>query len=201
MTHQEQIENRLIDKTIQQRNEILENAQERAATMLSRAEAEKKRIQEQTQQAIANIIGGEIRAVYDRIVGGAQLQGRKVVMDARMDVISQVFNKVEENIQKLVEGTEWNLYLIKLVSESINKLGEDCIVYANRDDFEYLKANMELLPTGFKVKIEPSPFDIVGGVTVVNLEGTKTIHNTLDERLTLRKQKITAQVAEILGVI
>jgi len=93
MSQREQIENRLIDKTIQQRNEILENARVRAENILTKAEAEKLRIQEQTRQAIENIIGGEIRAVYDRIVGGAQLQGRKIVMDARMEVIEKVFAK------------------------------------------------------------------------------------------------------------
>jgi len=60
---------------------------------------------------------------------------------------------------------------------------------------------MEALPTGHKIKIEESPTDIVGGVTVVNIEGTKTIHNTLDERLEIKKARLIAQVAERLGVI
>ena len=201
MSQREQIENRLIDKTIQQRNEILENARVRAENILTKAEAEKLRIQEQTRQAIENIIGGEIRAVYDRIVGGAQLQGRKIVMDARMEVIEKVFDDVQDEIQKIVEDPEWNKYLVKLASESIIKLDEDCIIYANREDADYLKSNMEALPTGHKIKIEESPTDIVGGVTVVNIEGTKTIHNTLDERLEIKKARLIAQVAERLGVI
>lgn len=201
MSQQEQIENRLIDKTIQQRNEILEKAKERADRILVRAETEKQRILDQTQQSIENIIGGELRAVHDKIVGGAQLQGRKLVMEARMEVIGKVFEQVKDEIRKIVEGPEWNDYLVKLTSESLKKLEEDCVVYANKEDSEYLKSNMESLPSGYKIKIEQSPTDIVGGVTVVNLEGTKTIHNILDARLEMNEDQLIAKIAQLLGVI
>jgi vacuolar-type H+-ATPase subunit E/Vma4 len=154
-----------------------------------------------TNQAIQNVIGGELRAVHDRIVGGAQLQGRKIVMEARMEVIGKVFEKAEEEVKGIVEGPDYHDYLVKLASESISKLGEDCIVYANKEDTKYLKSVMENLPTGQKVKIEESPVDIMGGVTIVNMKGTKTIHNTLDSRLKAAKNRVTAEVAEKLGVI
>jgi V/A-type H+/Na+-transporting ATPase subunit E len=198
---EEQMENKLIDKTVQQHNEIIEKAKERAAKITANADAEKKRIEAQTNNAIENIIGGELRAVHDRIVGGAQLQGRKQVMEARTEIVNKVFRQVEDEIQKIVEGSDYKDILVKLAKESIETLAEDCIVYANKEDAETLKSMMEELPTGNKVKIEVSPVDIVGGVTVVNLEGTKTINNTLDSRLAEAKGKLTAQVAEKLGVI
>jgi len=198
---EEQMENTLIDKTVQQHNEIIEKAKERAAKITANAEAEKKRIEAQTNNAIENIIGGELRAVHDRIVGGAQLQGRKQVMEARSEIVNKVFKQVEEEIKKIVEGPEYKDILVKLAKESIETLSEDCIVYANKEDAVTLKSMMEKLPTGYKVKIETSPVDIVGGVTVVNLEGTKTIYNTLDSRLAEAKGKLTASVAEKLGVI
>ncbi|MBD3172052.1 hypothetical protein GF326_06235 [Candidatus Bathyarchaeota archaeon] len=201
MSQQEVMENKLIDKTIQERNKILEEAKEKAVQILAKAEAEKKRIEEQTEETIENIIGGELRAVHDRIVGGAQLEGRKKVMDARMEVINKVFSKTQDRIQEIVMSDEWEEHLLKLASESITKLNEDCIVYANKEDAEYLKSNMEQLPTGIKVKIEESATDIIGGVDVVNMNGTKSIHNTLDERLRLEKERLTAEVAERLGVI
>jgi len=198
---EEQMENTLIDKTVQQHNEIIEKAKERAVKITANAEAEKKRIEAQTNNAIENIIGGELRAVHDRIVGGAQLQGRKQVMEARSEIVNKVFKQVEEEIKNTVEGPEYKDILVKLAKESIETLSEDCIVYANKEDTATLKSMMEELPTGYKVKIETSPVDIVGGVTVVNLEGTKTIYNTLDSRLAEAKGKLTAGVAEKLGVI
>lgn len=201
MSEQEQMENKLIDKTVQQHKEIIEKANAKAAKIKASSDAEKKRIEEQTNQSIQNIIGGEFRAVHDRIVGGSQLQGRKQVMEARTEVVNKVFADVQEEIKNIVKSSDYKDILVKLTSESISNLDEDCIVYANKEDAKYLKSVMEQLPTGKKVKIEESPVDIIGGVTVVNIEGTKTIHNTLDSRLNEAKNKLTAGVAETLGVI
>jgi len=197
----EQMENKLIDKTIEQRNKMLEKANSEAATIESRTKAELKRIKDQTNQAIENILGGEIRAVHDRIVGGAQLQGRKLVMEARTEIISNVFEEAQEDLMKVIEGPKYKEVLVKLASESITKLDEDCIVYANKEDAKYLKSEMENLPIGHKVKIEESKEDILGGVTVVNMDGTKTIYNTLERRLKAARGRLISEVAEKLGVI
>ncbi len=199
---QDKLENQLIDKTIQQRNDLLEAAKQKAAKSLSNAEAEKLRIEELNNKAIENVIGSELRAVHDRIVGGAQLQGRKVLMEARAEVIENVFVRTAEEIESIVKSPEYNGYLIKLVQMSVQKLGEECIVYANEKDLAYLKENMEQFAVeSFKVKLEKSPVDLVGGVTIMNLNGTKTIHNTLDSRLKEAKRRLSATVAEKLGVI
>jgi vacuolar-type H+-ATPase subunit E/Vma4 len=197
----EQMENKLIDKTIAQRNKMLEEANAKAAAIESRTEAELKRIKDQTNQAIENILGGEIRAVHDRVVGGAQLQGRKQVMEARTEVIAMVFEEAQDAVMKVIKGPKYNDVLVNLASESITKLDEDCIVYANKEDAKHLKSVMEKLPLGHKVKIEESKEDIIGGVTVVNMDGTKTIYNTLETRLKAARGRLTSEVAEKLGVI
>ena len=198
---QDQMENKLIDKTIQQRNEILVNAKDTVAKITEKAKAENKRIEAQTNEAIENIIGGELRAVHDRIVGGAQLLGRKAVMEARTVVIAKVFQKAVDDLKSIVEGPDYNQYLVKLAIESVSTLNEDCIVYANEKDAKYLKSNMEQMALGVKVKVETSPVDIVGGVSIINLEGTKTVHNTVESRLEAAEGRLTAEVAEKLGVI
>lgn len=198
---QEQMENKLIDKAVEQRNQLIAKAREKADRITAAMEAEKKRIEEMTNEAIQNVIGGELRAVHDRIVGGAQLQGRKTIMEARTEVVAKVFGKATEEVKALMEGPDYNEYLVKLAVESVSKLNEDCIVYANEKDAEYLTSNMEQLAVGVKVKIETSPVDIVGGVTIVNLDGTKTITNTLDTRLKAAETRLTSEVAEKLGVI
>lgn len=198
---QDQMENKLIDKAVEQRNTIIAKAQEKAKKITASMEAEKKRIEDMTNQAIQNVIGGELRAVHDRVVGGAQLQGRKIIMEARTEVVANVFDKAGEEIKNAVEGPKYKEYLEKMAAESVTKLNEDCIIYANPEDAKHLKSVMEKLALGVKVKIEESPVDIVGGVTVVNIEGTKTIYNTLDNRLKAAKSRLTAKVAETLGVI
>jgi len=198
---QQNMENKLIDKTIEQRNDILAKAKAEAANITAKAKAENERIEAQTIASIETIIGGELRAVHDRIVGGAQLLGRKGVMEARTVVIAKVFANVVDEMKSIVEGPDYDQYLMKLAIESISTLDEDCIVYANEKDAEYLKANMEQLALGVKVQVETSPVDIVGGVSIINLEGTKTIQNTIESRLKASESKLTAMVAEKLGVI
>ena len=197
----EQMENKLIDKTIERRNKLLDKANAEASVIESRTEAELKRIKDQTNQAIENILGGEIRAVHDRVVGGAQLQGRKQVMEARTEIIAKVFEEAQDAVMKVIKGSKYNDVLVRLASESITKLDEDCIVYANKEDAKYLKSVMEQLPVGHKVKIEESKVDIIGGVTIVNMDGTKTIYNTLETRLKAARGRLTSEVAEKLGVI
>jgi vacuolar-type H+-ATPase subunit E/Vma4 len=198
---QQNMENKLIDKTIEQRNDILAKAKAEAANITAKAKAENERIEAQTIASIETIIGGELRAVHDRIVGGAQLLGRKGVMEARTVVIAKVFANVVDEVKSIVEGPDYDQYLMKLAIESISTLNEDCIVYANEKDAKYLKANMEQLALGVKVQVETSPVDIVGGVSIINLEGTKTIQNTIESRLKASESKLTAMVAEKLGVI
>ncbi len=198
---QQNIENKLIDKTIQRRNEILANAKAKAAKIAEKAKAENKRIDAQTKASIETIIGGELRAVHDRIVGGAQLLGRKAVMEARTVVLGKVFQNAIDEMKSIIEGPDYDQYLMKLAVEAISALNEDCIVYASEKDAEYLKANMEQLALGVKVKVETSPVDIVGGVSIINLEGTKTVHNTLESRLKEAETRLTSKVAEKLGVI
>lgn len=197
----DQMENKLIDKTVEQRHQLIAEAQEKADKIISAMEAETKRINEMTDQAIQNVIGGELRAVHDRVVGGAQLQGRRIIMEARTEVVAKVFDLAAEEIKKEVEGPKYNEYLEKMAVESISKLNEDCIVYANPADAKHLSSVMEKLFVGVKVKIEESPVEIIGGISLVNMEGTKTIHNTLDSRLNEARNKLTAEVAETLGVI
>jgi vacuolar-type H+-ATPase subunit E/Vma4 len=103
---QQNMENKLIDKTIEQRNDILAKAKAEAANIAAKAKAENKRIEAQTIASIETIIGGELRAVHDRIVGGAQLLGRKGVMEARTVVIAKVFANVVDEMKSIVEGPD-----------------------------------------------------------------------------------------------
>ncbi len=198
---QDQMENKLIDKTVEQRNEIIAKAQEKADKINASMETEKKRIEEMTNQAIQNVIGGELRAVHDRVVGGAQLQGRKIIMEARTELVAKVFELAAEEVRKVVEGPKYNEYLEKLAVESVSKLNEDCIIYANDADAKHLSSVMEKLAVGVKVKVEVSPVDIIGGISLVSMDGTKSITNTLDSRLNEAKNRLTAEVADTLGVI
>jgi len=197
----ESLDAQLISKALEKREYILGQARKEAERIKAQAQAEVERIKEMTNAAIENILKGEARAVYDRIVGGAQLEGRKKVMNARLQVINQVFDRARDELDRLTKSQEYPQILVALASEAIEALDEDCIVYANENDAEYLKTHMELLPINHTVKIEHAPFDIEGGVTVVSMDGSKTMENTLEGRFEARREFLIPKVAEILEVI
>lgn len=209
MSNTEQIDHQLIDKTVTQRKEILNKANKKAKQIKKNAETEKKRINDQVNKSIEGIIGSEIRALHDRIVGGAQLQGRKLVMEARQKVLDGIAPKGQEIIKTIAAGNypgiNYTEILVKLIQESVVAIsGDEFIVHANQNDLRYLQNNLSSISSsigGKSIKIDDEPIDIIGGVIVSNPDGTKQMINTLENRLKTTINRMQADIAEKLGVI
>lgn len=209
MSNTEQIDHQLIDKTVTQRKEILNKANKKAKQIKKNAETEKKRINDQVNKSIEGIIGSEIRALHDRIVGGAQLQGRKLVMEARQKVLDGIAPKGQEIIKTIAAGNNpginYTEILVKLIQESVVAIsGDEFIVQANQNDLRYLQNNLSSISSsigGKSIKIDDEPIDIIGGVIVSNPDGTKQMINTLENRLKTTITRMQADIAEKLGVI
>lgn len=209
MSNTEQIDHQLIDKTVTQRKEILNKANKKAKQIKKNAETEKKRINDQVNKSIEGIIGSEIRALHDRIVGGAQLQGRKLVMEARQKVLDGIAPKGQEIIKTIAAdnnpGINYTEILVKLIQESVVAIsGDEFIVQANQNDLRYLQNNLSSISSsigGKSIKIDDEPIDIIGGVIVSNPDGTKQMINTLENRLKTTITRMQADIAEKLGVI
>jgi vacuolar-type H+-ATPase subunit E/Vma4 len=54
---------------------------------------------------------------------------------------------------------------------------------------------------GKKVRLSETPLDLIGGVVVMNSDGTKTLENTLERRLEAANSRLQTEIAEKLGVI
>ena len=204
----EKLQNQLIDKTIEQRNKILTEANEKSRQILENAEAEKLRIMEQTNKSIEGIIGSELRAVHDRIVGRAELEGRRELMDARMELLEKVYNEAKESLRIVASGQDESIdyqsILKKLIKESDQAIADESyIISANNNDIKYLKEIKDEIKNylGKEVIINNTPIDIIGGVVVQNPDGTKTLENTLENRLNEVTTRLQPEIAIRLGVI
>ena len=203
------IDNRMIDTVIEQREKILEDAKKKAENLRLKAEAERNRINEVSHKSIEGIIGSELRAVHDRIVGQAQLEGRRKVLEARMEVLNKVYEKAQEEIENIATGKHenynYNDILLKLIEEADIGIGSmEYIINANKKDLEYLKDNMNSVSKavgGKKLILSEKPANIIGGVIVANTSGTKSMENTLEGRLEAANQNLQSEIAEKLGVI
>lgn len=208
-----ELETQLIERTIKQRNELLTRAGESAEKILKAAEEEVERIGAESERQILSLVGSELRAVRDRIVGGAELEGRKMMMLSRQELLSKVFDAARERLAEVAEGkdksSDYEDILVKLIIETVTAIGgEDFIVSANEKDLAYLKKNLKKVNEqvsdalgGGDLKFDDEPIDVIGGVVVRNSDGTKTFHNTLEGRLVNVRSRIEAQVGKTLGVI
>jgi V/A-type H+-transporting ATPase subunit E len=207
-----EMEARLIDHVIGRRKKILEEAEEEAERIREQARREAERIREQAEKEVLRIIASELRAVRDRIVGEAELRGRRLLMEAREKAISSVFEEVRRRLEEIARGEaglDYGEILLSLIEEAASQIGgERFIVSANERDIRYLRQNLEEVEGklserigGVKITIADIPISCIGGVVVSDSERTKIYHNTLDGRLERVERRMRAEVAERLGVV
>jgi vacuolar-type H+-ATPase subunit E/Vma4 len=212
-TNSMELETQLIERVVEKRNDILTKAKERAEKILQAAEQEVKMIEAESEKQVLSLVGSELRAVRDRIIGKAELEGRKMVMLTRQELISKVFEEAESRLGAIAEGMDENVdydeILRKLIVEAASAIGEEeFIVAANERDVLYLKKNlgrinrqMKQILGGGTIKLDIKPINVMGGVVVRNIDGTKTFHNTLEGRLENVKIRVEAEIGKKLGVI
>ena len=210
-TNSMEMEAQLIEKIVDKRNAIKAKAEEKARKIIESSEEEVEKIKAESEKQVISLVGFELRAVNDRIVGSAGLEGRKMLMMARQKILSEVFEEAERRLGELAKGMgpDYTTTLVKMISESASAMGgEEFIVTANDRDLAYIKNNLKTINRDLKqtlgggaIKIEDDPIDITGGVVVRNNDATKTYYNTLKGRLDNVRSRIEAEVAQILGVI
>jgi len=201
-----ELEAGLIEKAVEERNAILEKAEARAERILENARQEEARIRNDAERHLRTIVGSELRAVHDRIVGRANLDGRKKIMEAKMEILDDVFNSAREKLEAMAKegGEDYQEVVKKLVSEAAEAMGEDeLIVSCNKADQVFLKKTLSELSKELDAsfKLDSKPVETMGGVIVKNPKATKVYYNTLEGRLLKVRQSKASEVAEKLGVI
>jgi vacuolar-type H+-ATPase subunit E/Vma4 len=206
---QQKLDNQLIEKTIEQRLKILNDAKAKAESILENAEEERKKILEQYNNALQTVIGSELRAVHDRIVGRAHLEGRKRMLEARHEALNRVKDAAFDELNLIASRKhpdyDYDGILIDLLLEAIDMIYDDpYIVSANKQDLAFLEENLGKIVKasgGKKIQLKDNPIDILGGVYVSNIDGKKTMENTLEVRLETAHERLQTQIAKELEVI
>lgn len=201
-----ELEAGLIEKAVEERNTIIAKAEARATRILENARQEETRIKSDVDRHLRTIVGSELRAVHDRIVGRANLDGRKMVMEAKMELLDTVFESAREKLEAMAKkgGADYQEVVKKLISEAVEAIGEDeLIVSSNKADHGFLKKTLSELSKemGVSLRLDAKPIDAMGGVIVKNQRGTKVYYNTLEGRLSKVRESKASEVAEKLGVI
>jgi vacuolar-type H+-ATPase subunit E/Vma4 len=199
----------LIEKTVEKRNKILADAEKRAGEVLKAAEAERARINTETDRQIMQLMGSELKTIRDRIIGQTELEGRKSLMTVRAEMLSKVYSQAENRLKDIAEAKskdqDYTVILNKLIKEGVLAIGgNEFVVSSNKRDMEYLRKSLKKIGgtiEGATLKLDEKPLEILGGVVVKNPSGDKVYYNTLEGRLERVRRIMEARVAKMLGVI
>ncbi len=209
MSNKSAIDIELIERTAEKRKKILEDAKIKSQEILKSAELECSKINAESNKQIMQLMGSELKTVRERIIGQTNLEGRKELMTARAEILSDVYNQVEKRLEEIVEGKskDYDYYKIlnNLLILSINAIeGDEFVLSANKKDLDYFTKNVKKIEKtlgGKTLKLDNKPVDILGGLIVRNPAGNKIYYNSLDGKLERVKKTMDAKVASMLGVI
>lgn len=208
-----ELEAQLIERIVEQRKQLLQDADKKVEKIVESAKEEVARINANSETEVLSLIGSDLNAARDRIIGNAQLEGRKDLLLARQDILTGVFDEVLERLRGIARRDDADFdrggILIALIKEDAEEVGgEEFIVSGNEADLEYLGKNLGKIRKALKqsigenkVSLDSEPLDISGGVVVRNSDGTKTYHNTFEGRLANVRARIESEIAESLGVL
>lgn len=208
-----ELEAQLIERIVEQRKQLLKDADNEVEKIVESAVETVAKINSDSEVEILSLIGSDLNAAKDRIIGNAQLEGRKNLLLARQAILTGVFDEALERLKGISKRDDADFdkgeTLIALIKEGAASVGgEEFIVSGNEADLKYLKKNLGNVSMALKqsigksrVSLDSEPLDIVGGVVVRNSDGTKTYHNTFEGRLASVRARIESEIAESLGVL
>lgn len=193
------------------KSEITRRAKEEAEKILSEAEREAQEMvskaERKSQEVMMTSVKPEVEVMRRRILGSAMLEGRKMMLKAKYEIVLKILNAAEEKLRRIAEGKEKNInyeeLLFNLLKEAVSGLGEESIIVsANKRDLSYLSSNLANLEErlskelGRKVKltIAGEPQNCIGGVIVKSRDGMKVFNNTLEGRLLKMREVLRGKI-------
>ncbi len=208
-----ELEAQLIERIVEQRKQLLKDADNEVEKIVESAVETVAKINSDSEVEILSLIGSDLNAAKDRIIGNAQLEGRKNLLLARQAILTGVFDEALERLRGISKRDDADFdkgeILIALIKEAAAEVGGgEFIVSGNEADLEYLGKNLGNVSMALKqsigeskVSLDSEPLDIGGGVVVRNSDGTKTYYNTFEGRLASVRARIESEIAESLGVL
>ena len=189
------------------KDEIWRRAREKADKILEEAEKEAEKMLEEARRKVEEDLKRRIEperiVLRRRILGKAIMDGRRMVILARNELIEKAFEKALEKLKTLPQSNpkEYEEFLAKSLRKAVELLSEsgekELTVYANERDLKTLE-EMAKTFSSRPIKFRFEKADLLGGVVVADLDGRKVFNNSLEGRLSSLKPLLRERVASIL---
>jgi V/A-type H+-transporting ATPase subunit E len=168
--------------------------------LMARAEEEAARIVAEAKEKAEALVAAQKRklearkqAELHRAESAAELAVTTARVEAKGEVIAEIYRKVQERLEALPESPEYPTLLERLAEEAVAAVGEAEAVVVNPADAARIKGWAE--GKGLAVETEET---VRLGVVAVARGGKTRVANTLPDRLERAWEVLSAKVSQVL---
>ena len=196
-------------------NEIQRRAQQESEKILSEAKKEAQRIinssKDRSEKIRMEKIKPEAATMRRKIIGSAELDGRKSIINAKEEILSKVFDFTEERLRKIAQGKDEDVnyeeIIYNMIKEAVSEIDEDkLLIAANKTDHSYLSSKLSSikqklskeLNRKFDLEIIKEPHNYTGGIIVYNASKKKIYYNTIEGRLLGLQSRMRGRISKDL---
>ncbi|HDD56719.1 MAG TPA: hypothetical protein ENG18_01705, partial [Nitrososphaeria archaeon] len=150
---------------------------------------------------VKNKLEPEKLIIRRRIIGKAMMDGRRLLILTKNDLINEVFSRAIEKLKRFRESEGYERFLVKCLKEAVEAMnpsdGDEFIVYVDKRDLDLLKKRVgKIFKHSLKFKFKEGNF--MGGVVVMDSDGKRIFYNTIESRLESLRPLLREKIASIL---
>ncbi len=191
------IKERILEEAREEKQKLVENAQAQARDIKAKYEHKAKEM----FNDILDKAGKDAEEKKRRRLSMAQLENRKALLQAKQQIIDEVFEEAKAKIKKLPDENYQALIADMLIKSAIT--GNEEVVISEHDknritqDF-LAKVNKTLNDSGKQgnLKISKTPGRMIGGF-ILKSEDLE-VNNTFDSLINMEREELETEIAKIL---
>ncbi|MCH8004477.1 MAG: hypothetical protein IH934_07665 [Nanoarchaeota archaeon] len=171
------------------KDEIIRNAKNQEESLIAEARKETIRLMDESEKKIVGLKEEsdiETKRIIDLIkkqeLASAELENKKVLLEAKKQLIESVFSELGKKLEKL-DSKKREVYVKKLLEKAKNDI-EVANVYVNEKDIKFLE-NAESV-------------EIIGGLIAENEDKTVRVDYSFDTMLQSLKENELQNINKIL---
>ena len=168
---------------------ILKDAGERAEKLLREAEKKAEKLLQERAEP-------QILAIRKRILGKASMECKKMLLEAKEEMISKALSRVFERLKRFPEEDEYRAFLKRSLKRALKVLGPrhegKLLIYLNERDFKIIREEI----SGADLKLVKA--DLIGGLIASTEDGSVIFNDSLESRLEALKPMLRDIIASTL---
>lgn len=200
MTQAQELEEAILARAKRLANEYIERAH-RSRDAILREAAEKLRLREQREEAIAKSLG---ERDYRRQVQAEELRLQSHLDRVRWNLVCDVEHRLAKRMREFATDEQAYLQtLIGFIATAAAEIERDSLTLAaNTRDRRLLEANwdavLQALPADKRLHLADEPIDTVGGVLLTDEDARIRVDNCFEGRLARLRTRIQQSIQEHL---